>query len=102
MYKRREINRKMERISNVSVLGVDLTQSKLTVWRKKHDSGRIIDVLTTFFVVKNTQIKDMHSNTLYLTSIKPKDRVTVDFVKEKDGRFIASNVVMVAKLHGRR
>ena len=44
-----EVNKKIERISNVSVLDAELTTGKLTVWRKKHESERAVDVLTTFF-----------------------------------------------------
>ena len=97
-----EANKKIERISNVSVLDIELTLGKLTVWRKKHESGRMVDVLTTFFVAKGTQIKDVYGSALHLSRIKPGSRVSVDYVKEKDGRFIASNVVVTVKSQGRR
>jgi len=46
------MNKKIEIISNVSVLDIELTTGKLTIWRKKHDPERAVDVLTTFFVAK--------------------------------------------------
>lgn len=96
------MNKKIERISNVSVLDVELATGKLTVWRKKHESGRVVDVLTTFFIVKHTQLKDVYGHIIPFSKIKPGSRVTVDYVKEKDGRFIALNVVVTVKLQERR
>ena len=96
------MNTKIERISNVSVLDVELTTGKLTVWRKKHESERAVDVLTTFFVTKGAQIKDIYGNIMSLSKIKPGSRVSVDYVKEKDGRFIASNIVVTVQSQGRR
>jgi hypothetical protein len=97
-----EVNRKIERISNVSVLDVELTTGKLTVWRKKHESGRVVDVLTTFFLAKHAQLKDVYGHIILFSKIKPGSSVTVDYVKEKDGRFIASNIVVTVKSQGRR
>jgi uncharacterized Fe-S center protein len=97
-----KMDKKIERISNVFVLDVELATGKLTVWRKKLELGRVIDVLTTFFVAKTVQIKDIYGNKLPLFKIKPKSRVIVDYVKEKDGRFIVLNVVVITKLHRRR
>lgn len=96
------MNKKIERISNVSVLDVELATGKLTVWRKKHEPERVADVLTAFFVAKGAQIKDVYGSALYLSRIKPGSSVTVDYVKEKDGRFIASNIVVTVKSRGRR
>jgi hypothetical protein len=97
-----EVNKKIERISNVSVLDVEFATGKLTVWHKKHESERAVDVLTTFFVAKGAQIKDVYGSALHLSRVKPGSRVTVDYVKEKDGRFIASNIVVTVKSQGRR
>ena len=97
-----EVNKKIERISNVSVLDVELATGKLTVWRKKHEPERAVDVLTTFFVAKGAQIKDVYGHIMPLSKIKPGSSVTVDYVKEKDGRFIASNIVVTVKSQGRR
>ena len=97
-----EMNKKIERISNVSVLDVELSIGKLTVWRKKHEPERAVDVLTTFFVAKGAQVKDVHGNIMPLSKIKPGSSVTVDYVKEKDGRFVASNIVVTVKSQGRR
>ena len=91
------MNKKIERISNVSVLDVELATGKLTVWRKKDEPGRVVDVLTSFFVAKGAQIKDVYGSTSLLSKIKPGSRVSVDYVKEKDGRFIASNIVVTVK-----
>ncbi len=96
------MNKKIERISNVSVLDVELTTGKLTVWRKKYAPERAVDVLTTFFVAKGAQIKDVYGHIIPLSKIKPGSSVTVDYVKEKDGRFIASNIVVTVKSQGRR
>jgi len=96
------MNKKIERISNVSVLDVELSTGKLTVWRKKHGLEGAVDVLTTFFMAKSVQIKDVYGSTLPLSKIKPGSRVRVDYVKEKDGRFIASNIVVTVKAQGRR
>jgi len=97
-----EVNKKIERISNVSVLDVELTTGKLTVWRKKDELERVVDVLTTFFVAKGAQIKDVYGHIMPLSRIKPGSSVTVDYVKEKDGRFVASNIVVTVKSQGRR
>ena len=96
------MNKKIERISNVSVLDVELTTGKLTVWRKKHELERVVDVLTTLFVAKHVQVKDVYGNIIPLSKIKPGSSVTVDYVKEKDGRFISSNIVITVKSQGRR
>ncbi|MCM8792519.1 MAG: hypothetical protein NC826_05215 [Candidatus Omnitrophica bacterium] len=96
------MNRKIERISNVSVLDVELATGKLTVWRKKHEPGKVVDVLTTFFVAKHAQLKDVYGHIVPFSKIKPGTRVTVDYVKEKDGRFIASNIAVTLKTQGRR
>ena len=96
------MNKKIERISNVSVLDIELATGKLTVWRKKHEPGRAVDVLTTFFIAKSAQIKDVYGSTLLLSKIKPGSRVTVDYIKDNDGRFIASNIVVTVKSQGRR
>jgi len=96
------VNKKIERISNVSVLDVESATGKLTVWRKKYAPERAVDVLTTFFVAKGTQIKDVYGNIISFSKIKPGSSVTVDYVKEKDGRFIASNIVVTVKSQGRR
>jgi hypothetical protein len=96
------MNKKVERISNVFVLDVELASGKLTVWRKKLEFGRAVDLLTTFFVAKDVQIKDVYGSKFPLSKIKPGCRVSVDYVKEKDGRFIALNVVAITKLHRRR
>ena len=97
-----EVNKKIERISNVSVLDVELTTGKLTVWRKKHEPERAVDVLTTFFVAKHAQLKDVYGHIIPLSKIKPASSITVDYVKEKDGRFIASDIVVTVKSQGRR
>ncbi|MCX5704467.1 MAG: hypothetical protein NTZ92_00120 [Candidatus Omnitrophica bacterium] len=96
------MNKKLERISNVSVLDIELITGKLTVWRKKNELERVVDVLTTFFIAKGAHIKDVYGRIVPLPKIKPGSRVTVDYVKEKDGRFIASNIVVIVKSHGRR
>jgi len=90
---------KIKRISNVSVLAVELTTGRLTVWRKKHEPERMVDVLTTFFLAKDVQVKDAHGYIIPFSKIKPGSRVTIDYVKQEDGRFIASNIA-VAKLYG--
>lgn len=102
MLRNYEMNKKIERISNVSVLDVELTTGKLTVWRKKYEPERAADVLTTFFVAKGAQIKDVCGHIMPLSKIKPGSSITVDYVKEKDGRFIASNIVVTLKTQGRR
>ena len=96
------MNKKIERISNVSVLDVESATGKLTVWRKKHEPERAADVLTTFFVAKHVRVKDVYGNIIPLSRIKPGSSVTVDYVKEKDCRFIASNIVVTVKSQGRR
>jgi len=96
------VNRKIERISNIPVLDVEFATGKLTVWRKKHGPERVVDVLTTFFVAKGAQIKDVYGHIMPLSKIKPGSSVTVDYVKEKDGRFVASNIVVTVKSQGRR
>jgi len=96
------MNKKIERISNISVLDVELTTGKLTVWRKKYEPERAADVLTTFFVTKSAQIKDVYGHIMLLSKIRPGSRVSVDYVKEKDGRFVASNIVVTVKSQGRR
>ena len=96
-----EVNKKIERINNVSVLDVELSSRNLTVWRKKHDPERTVDVLTTIFVAKGAQIKDVYGHIMPLSKIKPGSSVTAGYVKEKDGRFIASNIVVTAKSQGR-
>jgi len=97
-----EVNKKIERISNVSILDIELATGKLTVWRKKHEPERVVEVLTTFFVAKGAQIKDAYGHIMPLSKIKPGSKVIVDYVKEKDGRFIASNIVVIVKSQGRR
>jgi len=62
----------------------------------------VVDVLTTFFVAKGAQIKDVYGNIMSLSKIKPGSSVTVDYVKEKDGRFIVSNIVVIIRSQGRR
>ncbi|PIP18620.1 MAG: hypothetical protein COX41_07225 [Candidatus Omnitrophica bacterium CG23_combo_of_CG06-09_8_20_14_all_41_10] len=62
----------------------------------------MVDVLTTFFVAKGAQIKDVYGNIMSLSKIKPGSSVTVDYVKEKDGRFIVSNIVVIIRSQGRR
>lgn len=96
------MNKKIERISNVSVLDVELATGKLTVWRKKQGLEGAVDVLTTFFVARGARIKDMYGSMLPFSKIKPGSRVRIDYAKEKDGRFIASNIVVTIKTQGRR
>jgi hypothetical protein len=96
------VNKKIERVNNVSVLDLELTTGKLTVWRKKHEPERAVDVLTTFFPAKHVQVKDVYGRIIPLSKIKPGSRVSVDYVKEKDGRFIASNIAVTVKSQGRR
>jgi len=88
------------RIANVPVLHVKLATGELTIWRKKHEPGRIIDMLTTFFVVVNACIKDTNGKALELSNIKPGSRVTVDYVKESSGRLVASNIIVTPKQEG--
>ena len=95
------MNKKIERISNISVLDVESTTGKLTVWRKKHEPDRVVDVLTTFFVAKHIQVKDAYGDIIPLFKIKPGSSVTVDYAKEKDGRFIALNIIVIVKSQGR-
>ena len=64
------MNKKIERISNVSVLDVELTTGKLTVWRKKYEPDKVSDVLTTFFVAVGAKIQDTSGNALNLSQIK--------------------------------
>ena len=91
------MNKKIERIIDASVLDVELSTEKLTVWRKKHEPGKVVDVLTTFFVVKNAQVRDINGNITYLSRVKPGSRVTVDYVKESSGRLVASNIIVTPK-----
>ena len=91
------VNKKIERINDASVLDVELSTEKLTVWRKKHEPGRVVDVLTTFIVVKNAQVRDINGNITYLSRLKPGSRVTVDYVKESSGRLVASNIIVTPK-----
>jgi len=91
------VNKKIERINDASVLDVELSTEKLTVWRKKHEPGRVVDVLTTFFVIKNTQVRDIHGHITHLSRVKPGSRVTVDYIKESSGRLVASNIIVTPK-----
>jgi len=91
------VDKKIERINDASVLDVELSTEKLTVWRKKHEPGKVVDVLTTFFVVKNAQVRDINGNITYLSRVKPGSRVTVDYVKESSGRLVASNIIVTPK-----
>jgi len=91
------VDKKIERINDASVLDVELSTEKLTVWRKKHEPGKVVDVLTTFFVVKNAQVRDINGNITHLSRLKPGSRVTVDYVKENSGRLVASNIIVTPK-----
>ena len=92
-----EVNKKIERINDASVLDVELSTEKLTVWRKKHEPGRVVDVLTTFFVARDAQVKDVYGHIMHLSRVKPGSRVTVDYVKESSGRLVASNIIVTPK-----
>ena len=85
------------RIINASVLHVKLATGELTIWREKHEPGRIIDMLTTFFVAANAHIKDTDGKKVELSRIKPGSRVTVDYIKESTGRLVASNIIVTSK-----
>ena len=50
-------------------------------------------------MAKGAQIKDVYGSALHLSKIKPGSSVTVDYVKEKDGRFIPLEKYPVA-CHG--
>lgn len=97
MFEKDRIIKKTSRITNASVLHVKLATGELTIWRKKHEPGRIIDMLTTFFVVVNAHIKDTNGKALELSNIKPGSRVTVDYVKESSGRLVASDIIVTSK-----
>ena len=97
MFKSYEVKKNTGRITNVRVLDVDLALGKITVWHKKHEPGRVLDKITTFFVTKDAQIKDVYGRALQLSNIKPDSRVSVDYVKESDCRLIASYLVVAVK-----
>ena len=46
--------------------------------------------------------KDGYGHIMPLSKIKPGSSVRVDYVKEKDGGFVASNIVVTVKSQGRR
>jgi hypothetical protein len=48
-------------------------------------------------VAKGAQIKDVYGSTSHLSRVKPGRSVTVGYVKEKDCRFIALNIVVTVK-----
>jgi len=97
MFEKDRVIKNISRIANAPVLHVKLATGELTIWRKKHEPGRIIDMLTTFFVVTNARIKDINGKALELSNIKPGSRVTVDYVKESSGRLVASNIIVTPK-----
>lgn len=97
MLNKYEDNKKTKRINNVLVLNVKLATGELTVWRKKHEAGRITDILTAFFVIVSARIKDVKGKVLTLSDIKPGSRVTIDYVRESSGRFVAFNIMVVTK-----
>ena len=67
------------------------------MWRKKHEGGKTVDILTTFSVMVKVHIKDTNGKALGLSNIKPGSRVTVDYVKESSGRLVASNIIVTPK-----
>ena len=46
--------------------------------------------------------KDGYGHIMPLSKIKPSSSVRVDYVKEKDGGFVASNIVVTVKSQGRK
>ena len=97
MFEKDRIIKKTSRITNTPVLHVKLATGELTIWRKKHEPGRIIDMLTTFFVIVNAHIKDTNGKALEFSNIKPGSRVTVDYVKESSGRLVASDIIVTSE-----
>lgn len=92
----------LKRIKNVSVLDVSLDIGGLTVWRKKYEPDKASDVLTTFFVAVDAKIQDTNGNALSLSQIKARNRVTVDYARDNDGRLVASNVIVEYRPYERR
>ena len=92
----------LKRIKNVSVLDVSLATGRLTVWRKKYEPDKVSDVLTTFFVAVDAEIQDTGGNALSLSRIKARNRVTVDYTRDNDGRLVVSNVIVVHEPYERR
>lgn len=89
-------------IKDAPVLDVQLATGKLTVWRKKYEFDRVSDVLTTFFVAVDAKIQDTKGNILSLSQIKPKNRITINYKRDNDGRLVASNVIVVDRPYERR
>ena len=79
----------VERLWSVEVFNIDITTGKLIVRRKKREADKITDVLTTFYVMKGTQIKDRAGKIIQLSELKAGDRITVDYIKENDGTLVA-------------
>jgi hypothetical protein len=86
-----------KRIKNVSVLDMSLATDRLTVWRKKYEPDRVSDVLTTFFVAVDAKIQDTSGNALSLSQIKARNRITVDYTRDNDGRLVVSDIIVTSK-----
>jgi hypothetical protein len=79
-----------ERFWNTEVFNVDITKNELVIRRKKREAGKVTDLLTTFFVLPGAQIKDKAGKDLKLSDVKPGSKVTMDYLKESDGKLAAA------------
>jgi hypothetical protein len=79
-----------ERLWNTKVFNVDSTKNEIVSRRKKREAEKVIDLLTTFFVLPGVQVKDKASKDLKLSDLKPGSKVTMGYLKESDGKLAAA------------
>lgn len=80
------------RILDVKVAKVDPERNKLVIKRKKVRAGKIMYLKNIFVVDASTLITANDNRTIALSEIKVGNRVTIDFLKAQDKKFLAKGI----------
>lgn len=80
------------RALDVKVAKIDLYANRMIIRQDKVKTGKVEPIRTVFNVDINTIITNKYNRSLKLADIKVGKRVSVDFIKTKDKKFLVKGI----------
>ena len=80
------------RILDVKVAKIDPERNKLVIKRRKIRAGKARFLNNNFVVDDATLITDKDNHAIKLAQIKINNRITIDFVKSPEKKFLAKGI----------
>lgn len=83
-----------EKIWNADIASIDTAGNKLTIKQRRFQAGKLQESTLTFGIPNTAVIKDKSGKLFKLSEIQFGNRVSIDYIKESDGRFTAQTITV--------